>query len=311
MWGTALDHVLSVQVVTADGQIQKASETENSDLFWALRGAGASFGVITQFTVRTEPEPGEIIEYTYGFSFGEQSEMAAIYAGWQKLVNDPALDRRYATLFIAQPLGALITGTFYGTKEEYDATGIHEKLPHGGLVDLQVMDWLGSLAHIGEKTGLALSETPSQFYGKSLAFREQDALSNDSITALFDYMGSADPATLIWAVIFDSQGGAINDVPANATAYPHRDKLWMYSSYVIGLPLSETTKKFTEGIHAIIQKGAPDAKTCYAGYVDPELSRIEAQQAYWGDHLPKLRVIKAKYDPGDLFHNPQSVDGAK
>ncbi|TWU73200.1 hypothetical protein ED733_004375 [Metarhizium rileyi] len=313
MWGTALDHVLRVQVVTADGQVRNASEKENPDLFWALRGAGASFGIITQFTVRTQPEPGDVVEYTYGFNFGTQPQMAPVYEAWQKLVNDPKLDRRFTSLFIAQPLGALVTGTFFGTKAEYEATGIQAKMPGGGRVDYKVTDWLGSLAHMAEKMGLALSDIPTSFYGKSLALRQQDALTHDTITRLFNYTGAADPGTPLWTVIFDNEGGAINEVPDDSTAYPHRDKLIMYQSYVIGLPLvglTEVSKKFAEGIYDIIQKGSPDAHSRYAGYVDPELGRSEAQQTYWGKKLPRLRLIKAKWDPHDIFHNPQSIDPA-
>ncbi|KAK2616563.1 hypothetical protein QQS21_000606 [Conoideocrella luteorostrata] len=310
MWGTLLDHVLEVEVVTADGEIRMANEKENSDLFWALRGAGASFGIITKFTVRTQPEPGNVVEYTYGFSFGKQLDMAPVYESWQKLANDPKLDERFSTLFIAQPLGAIITGTFFGTREEYNATGIPQKLPGGGNLSLQVMDWLGSLAHIAETTALGLTDIAIQFYSKSLALRQQDALSHDTINKLFNYTGSTDPGTLIWTIIFDSEGGAINKVPVDSTAYPHRDKLLMYQSYVVGLPLTDKTKKFAEGIHDIIQQGSPNANTRYAGYVDPELGRSEAQQTYWGDRLPKLRQVKAKWDPKSVFYNPQSVDPA-
>ncbi|KID85109.1 FAD-binding, type 2 [Metarhizium guizhouense ARSEF 977] len=307
MWGTALDHVLSVQVVTADGHVRTASRDENADLFWALRGAGASFGIVTQFTVRTQPAPGHVVEYTYEFRFGSQHEMAPVFSAWQALANDPDLDRRFSTLFIAQPLGAVVTGTFFGTKREYEASGIHERMPAGGAASLRLTDWLGSLGHIAEKAALALSDLPTQFYGKSLALRREDALSADTVARLFNYTGAADAGTPLWTVIFDSEGGAINDVPAEETAYPHRDKLFMYQSYVIGLPLSDKNRRFAEGIHDIIQRGAPGANTRYAGYVDRELGRAEAQRAYWGDKLPKLGEIKARWDPGDVFHNPQSV----
>ncbi|GAB0134294.1 hypothetical protein EsDP_00002672 [Epichloe bromicola] len=311
MWGTALDHVLEVEVVTADGLIRRASEKENLDLFWALRGAGASFGIVTKFTIRTQPQPGNIVEYVYSFSFGNQQDMAPLYESWQDLANDPDLDKRFSTLFIVQPLGAIITGTFYGTKEEYEATGIPKKMPGGGKLDFKVMDWLGSIGHIAETTGLVLSGMPSQFYSKSLALRQQDALSHDTINKLFNYTGSTDPGTLLWAVIFDSQGGAISEVPAETTAYPHRDNLMMYQSYVVGLPLlSDRNRKFAEGIHDVIQNGSPGATTRYAGYVDPQLGRSEAQQTYWGDKLPRLRQIKSKWDPNDVFHNPHSVDPA-
>ncbi|KAG5953912.1 hypothetical protein E4U53_007824 [Claviceps sorghi] len=310
MWGTSLDHVLEMEVVTADGQVRNANEKENPDLFWALRGAGASFAVVTKFTVRTQPTLDSVVEYVYGFNFGRQQDMAPIYESWQKLVNDPKLDKRFSSLFIIQPMGAIITGSFFGTKKEYEATGIPARIPSGGKLDFMATDWLGSLAHMAEKTGLVLSNLPSQFYGKSLALRQQDALSPDTIHRLFNYTGSVDPGTLIWAIIFDSEGGAINEVPADSTAYPHRDKLMMYQSYVVGLPLRDKSKRFAEGIHDIIQAGSRGATTRYAGYVDPELGRLAAQQTYWGDKLPRLRQIKAKWDPNDVFHNPHSVDPA-
>ncbi|KAG5920119.1 hypothetical protein E4U42_006308 [Claviceps africana] len=310
MWGTSLDHVLEMEVVTADGQVRRANEKENPDLFWALRGAGASFAIVTKFTVRTQPTLDSVVEYVYGFNFGRQQDMAPIYESWQKLVNDPELDKRFSSLFIVQPMGAIITGSFFGTKKEYEATGIPAKIPSGGKLDFKATDWLGSIAHMAEKTGLVLSNLPNQFYSKSLALRQQDALSHETILRLFNYTGSADPGTLIWAIIFDSEGGAINEVPADSTAYPHRDKLMMYQSYVIGLPLRDKSKMFAQGIHDIIQAGSWGATTRYAGYVDPALGRLEAQQTYWGDKLPRLRQIKSKWDPNDVFHNPHSVDRA-
>lgn len=64
MWGTTLDHVFEVKVVAATGQILKATETQNYELFCALRGAGSSFSIMTQFTVCTQPEPDNVLDYT-------------------------------------------------------------------------------------------------------------------------------------------------------------------------------------------------------------------------------------------------------
>src|SRR6201992_558608 len=68
MWGSALDHVVETTVVLANSSIVTASQTQNPDVFWALKGAGASFGVITQFKVITHPAPGEAVQYSYTFS---------------------------------------------------------------------------------------------------------------------------------------------------------------------------------------------------------------------------------------------------
>lgn len=312
MWGGALDQVLEVEVVTADGKIQRANEKENSDLFWALRGAGSSYGVITEFTVKTYPEPGNVVQYTYGFSFGKQTEMAPVYSKWQKMVSDPEMDRRFSTLFIAEPLGAIITGTFYGTKEEYEASGIPAQLPGGGKLNLTVSDWLGGLAHDAEHAGLYLGDLSTHFVSRSLAFREQDMLDEQAIENLFEYMEEANKGTLVWTVIWNSEGGAMNDVPMDATAYPHRDKLMMYQSYLISLgETSQVTHDFADGIHSHIVAGAPDAKTTYAGYIDRALNRTAATSFYWGDKVPKLRDIKKKWDAKDLFRNPQSLEPAE
>lgn len=311
MWGTALDHVIEVEVVTADGTIQRASEEENSDLFWALRGAGASFGVITEFVVKTHEEPGEIVEYTYHFSFGSQSDMAPVYKSWQDLVGDPDMDERFNSLFIAEALGAIITGTFYGTEDEFKATGIPDKLPTGGILDLKILGWLGHLAHHAEVEALYISDLPTSFDSKSLALREEDLLSEESIDELFKYMGSDDPGTLLWFVIFDTQGGAVSKVPDDSTAYPHRDKVLMYQSYAVGIPvLSDATEEFVRGIHDRIQAGAPNATSTYAGYVDPDIESGAAQELYWSDKLPELRRIKREWDPNQVFKNPQSVEPA-
>ncbi|CAM1505033.1 Fc.00g106700.m01.CDS01 [Cosmosporella sp. VM-42] len=308
MWGSALDHVIEVEVVTSDGAIQRASETTNSDLFWALRGAGASFGIITEFTVKTHPEPGHIVEYTYNFSFGSQDEMAELFKTWQDLIGDPNMDRRFSTLFVAQPLGVLITGTFYGTDAEFHETGIPDRLPSGGATVAKLTDWFGHLTHQAEAEAMVLSDLPSAFYTKSLAFRQEDLLSPSSIEDLFSYVGNAKTGTLLWFIIFDSEGGAINDVPANATAYPHRDKIMMYQSYAIGLPrISTNTRNFINGVHSRILRAAPGARSTYAGYIDAGLEAETAQELYWADKLPQLREVKDRWDADDVFHNPQSV----
>jgi len=311
MWGSALDHVEEVEVVTADGEIRRASYTENADLFFGLKGAGASFGIITEFKVHTHPEPGEVVEYTYSISFGSQKEMADVYRDWQALIGDPELDRRFSSLLITQPLGALITGTFYGTEEEYKATGIPDKIPGGGDADIKLLGWMGSLAHQAELAGLHLASLSTAFASRSLAFAEEDLLSDEAIDELFAYIDKADKGSLIWTIIWNSEGGAMADFAAG-NSYPHRDKLMMYQSYVVGIPnVSDATREFVEGVQERVREACPNANTTYAGYIDPTLDRAAANQFYWGEHVPRLREVKAKWDPNSVFRNPQSIEPAE
>ncbi|KAK5659792.1 hypothetical protein OQA88_1003 [Cercophora sp. LCS_1] len=306
MWGSALDHVVEVEVVTADGKIQRASKQENPNLFWSLRGAAASFGVITEFKFRTHPEPKSIVQYSYSFSFGKQEDMAPIYATWQNLVADPKLDRRFGTMFIMYPLGAIITGSFYGTPQEYEASGIPQRLPKNGKQTLAINDWLGSIAHDAENEALYLSNIATPFYAKSLAFNNKTLIPTEKFPSLFKWVDQQEKGTILWFIIFDASGGAVSDVPMDGTSYSHRDKILFYQSYAIGLPLAKKSKDFLTNFHNEVLKAAPGAAGTYAGYVDPGLGQAGPTE-YWGPNLNKLRSNKQFYDPTDVFHNPQSV----
>ncbi|KAI0181117.1 putative glucooligosaccharide oxidase [Hypoxylon sp. FL1284] len=305
MWGSCLDHVVEVEVVTADGSIKRASETENSDLFFALKGAGAGFGVITEFVVKTHPEPGDVVQYSFALSFDKFEDLVPVFLQWQDLITDPELDRRFGTEFVMYALGVIITGTFYGSEDEWKASGIPDKIPVGN-VSVVIDDWLGVIAQQAEDAALYLSDLATSFTAKSLALRKDEALSTDTATQMMKYIDGADHGSLIWFVIFDASGGAVSDVPMNATAYSHRDKAMFVQGYGIGIPtLNQDTRDFVSGVIATIRNDTVQALTTYPGYVDPSL--VDAQASYWGPNLDTLGQVKSKWDPSDLFHNPQSV----
>ena len=275
----------------------------------ALKGAGAGFGIITEFVVKTHPEPGSVIQYSYSLSLGKHAELVPVYKQWQDLIADPNLDRRFGTEFYMHELGVLISGTFHGTKEEYEASGIPDKLPKGNT-SLVIDDWLAVITHQAESAGLYLSGLSTSFTARSLAFTREDVLSVEAITSLANYLDNTEHGTLIWFLIFDASGGAISDIPTNATAYSHRDKVMFSQAYGVGIPtLNQKTRDFVNGINANIQGDSARTLTTYPGYVDPQLTN--AQESYWGPNLQTLEVIKTHWDPNDVFHNPQSVRPVK
>lgn len=121
LWGSALDHVLEAEVVLANSSIIRASETENPDVFFAIKGAASSFGIVTEFKVRTEPEPGAAVEYSYTFNFGDTASRAKTFKDWQAFVSDPNLTRKFSTILTVFERSMIISGTFFGTKAEFDA----------------------------------------------------------------------------------------------------------------------------------------------------------------------------------------------
>lgn len=259
--------------------------------------------------MRTHPEPGNIVQYSFDITIGDDpARLTDVYMQWQDLVSDPTLDRRFGTELIMWLGGIIITGTFYGTEDEFDETGIQQRLPGNGTID--VTDWLGSLAAWAEQEGLYLAAVSTSFYAKSIGFRQEDVLSKENATDLFEWTQGADKDTLLWFIIFDATGGAVADVPLNATAYAHRDKYMFYQSYAVDLlGLSDTTRDFLNNFHEELVGKLPETtmtRGTYPGYVDLNISGIPQEQ-YWEGNLPMLEGIKSKWDPTDVFHNPHSV----
>ncbi|KAI9370347.1 hypothetical protein BJX61DRAFT_548998 [Aspergillus egyptiacus] len=310
-FGASLDHVIEVEAVLANSSIIRASETENPDVFFAVRGAASGFAIVTEFKVRTEPEAGEAVKYSYSFEFGDTASRADLFKKWQAYVARPGLTRKLASTLTLLERGILITGTFFGTEEEYKRLRIEEEFPGANDSSAIVFkDWLGLVASWGEDVVLQLGAGVSaHFYAKSRSMTAESLLSDAEVEAMFEYLDNVDKGTPLWFAIFDFQGGAVNDVPTGATAYAHRDTLIWLQSYAINLlgDVSRTTVEFLDRLNELtLAHNATDLLYgAYPGYVDPRLE--DGPEAYWGENLPRLQRIKAEIDPNDVFHNPQSV----
>ena len=309
MWGALLDHILEVEVVKADSTIVRASSNENSDLFFALRGSAAGFGIITEFKFRTQPDPGEVVQYSYSFSLGSHAGMADTFKAWQKYISNPQLSKKFASQVIIFELGMIITGTYFGPKAEFDALGFDKMFTQTFIPSIVVFkDWLGLISHWAEDLALQIAGgIPAAFASKSLAYPSTDVIPAAGVDNLFKFLDTPNKGTPIWFLIFDLEAGFTNEVPMNSTAYYHRDALFYSQSYAINIGrVSDTTRGFVEGINKAILSFLPQYRFgSYPGYVDPTLPN--GQDAYWGTNLPRLEKIKRCVDPKDIFHNPQSV----
>lgn len=309
-YGMSLDHIESVQVVLANSSIVTASTTEYPDIFWAIRGAAAGFGIVTEFTVRTEAAPGTAVQYQFTFNTGDTSSRANTLKAWQKFVSDPNLPEQFSCqLTLAEGLLS-IEGEFFGSRAEFEALQLESKFPANQGYNVTVFnDWLALVGAWGVQLGEDLAGgIPAHFYSKSLPFKNTTLIPDHLIDSFFEYVDTADKGTLLWFIIFDLQGGAISDVPVHATSYGHRDALFWLQSYGVNLlgNVSATTNTFLNQVNDIFLTGMPNVTFgAYPGYVDPELK--DGPEQYWGVNLERLIEIKSAVDPQDIFHNPQSV----
>ncbi|EOA82207.1 uncharacterized protein SETTUDRAFT_96879 [Exserohilum turcica Et28A] len=314
MWGLALDHIEEMTVVLANSTIVCATPKHNSEVFFAMKGAGSGFGIATQFKMRTEPEPGNAVVYSYTIDAGSTAEKANAFKQWQKLISDPQLSRKFASQFtLAVGVGAIIKGTFFGTQQEYEALNISSRL-QTGPASLQLKDWLGVLANSIEEAALsAMGNTPAHFYAKSLPYTKNDLLSDATIDKMFNYIDTANNGGALWFMVWDLEAGAISDVAPDATAYGHRDALFFHQSYAVNITgqLSDTSRNYLAGLNNLVLDSRSGRDNgAYPGYVDPGLGS-DAQHQYWGDNVAKLQRIKSRIDPKNVFSNLQSVRPVK
>ncbi|QIW98719.1 hypothetical protein AMS68_004237 [Peltaster fructicola] len=314
LFGTTLDHIEEVEVVLADGSIKRASAKENTDLFWALRGAAASFGVITEFILHTHPAPGEMVQFTSSFTKDSWEDMAQAFKVWQRYVlNQPP--NKFASTATILEAGMSISGMYFGSKEEFKTLMDRADFPIQAQIEKTIVfrDWLGTVEHWAVEVAVYYGGgLPAHAYTKSLTFGQSEPIPETVIDDMFKYIKTTKRGTPVWFIIFDLAGGAVNEIAMDATAFAHRDALFYLQAYAISLvgPVSDVTKSFLTGLNKLItgEMRSAGEKTdfgAYAGYVDPELPN--PQEKYWGSNLPRLEELKSVYDAHDVFHNPQSV----
>ncbi|KAH6850660.1 hypothetical protein B0I37DRAFT_428871 [Chaetomium sp. MPI-CAGE-AT-0009] len=309
-YGLTIDHLVEVEVVLADSAIVRASAEENPDLFFAVRGAGASFGIVTDFVFQTLPSPPETISFSYLWTTTDAPSRAEIFKAWQAWSTGPSLSPEMQTILAITQDSIYMGGAYFGTLDEFNALGISDILPPAQQVSADSFTSFLELSQVwGGQLGQSGREAPSFFYTKSSFFRPQTAIPDTVVDQLFDYLATVDTGAESWDIEVQAGGGQNGAVPASATAFPHRDAIFVLLSYAAtNGSVTATTTDFLDNFHALAKSAHPDEYYGeYAGFIDARAEPERARYNYWGSNLETLGRIKAAYDPNDVFHNEQSV----
>lgn len=309
--GLTLDFMVDAEVILANGTIITASETEYPDIFWAIRGAAQSFGIVTKFRFQTLPQPPQIQTYRYTLMSDNAQELADAYKAYHEVIRNEAVSKSFSTAAAVCKGAFYITGHFFGSqqdfKDEIDALKLRERLPFTPNNTVRTNTWVDinedEFAH--KSHTLDLNATDVFFYAKDQAIPPNMLPSNDSIDALFNYIATEQSDYLV--MLSPLAGGASNDVAVDATAYPHRDLAYFVALYAI------TPAKATDYTYSFVDKAAGLASgdkslTKFGAYAGSPDARFEnPQERYWGSNLERLQKIKAFVDPRDVFSTPQGV----
>jgi FAD/FMN-containing dehydrogenase len=305
--GMTVDNLVSAQVVLADGRIVRASDDEHSDLYWALRGGGGNFGVVTSFELRLHDLGPEVFAVNVAYPL---DDAVRVLTAWRDAVADA-------------PDELSTAGFIWSLPEVEELPEELRGLPYVGIVGM----WAGDPDE-GERATQALREiaTPIvdmsgrvdylEFQGALDAFfpagqrRYWKALYLDGLT------DAAVDATVEWSnrrpsndtlVIIRHCGGAMSRVAAEETAFGDRSSEWMLSidSTWIDPADDERNVAYTRAFWAAVLPYS-DGKT-YFNFPGLLEEGDAAVRASYGSNHARLARIKAMYDPENRFRLNQNI----
>lgn len=295
-YGLTIDNLLAATVVTADGEAIRASEDEHPELFWALRGGGSNFGIVTEVTFKLAPS-GNI--FGGALVLPATREVLRGYADYTpKAPNDlstiafmmaappaPFIPEQY----IGQPV-VLIGATWTGAKEDLDAALEPLRSLASPIADtIDAIPYQAMFAYTAEAT---------KRHGAAIRSMFTDALTDEQLDSMVAAMQvSTSPFNMIQ---LRGLGGAMAQVPADETAFVHRDADLMVS--VIGIwmdPEDDGTahRRWTEQAWKPL---ASASRGVYVNFLQDDIDE-RTPEAYRGI-MQRLAEVKAKYDPENVFH---------
>jgi hypothetical protein len=309
--GLSIDNLLSAQVVTADGRIRRAAPDEHPDLFWAIRGGGGNFGVVTEFEFRLHPA-GPIVQVGIQFWPLEQGrdvfrlardlgetlprELGLIFGG----LSSPPAPFVPEQHHLQPGVGIVIVG--FGSAEEHDRVlrRIRDALPplwefatpmpYVGLQ--QMLDETGAWGNHGYEKGTYL-----------------ETLSDEAIEAIMARLPQKQsPLSLALLYRLD---GAYSEVGDDDTAFSG-GRSPRYSVFLVGLcptpDMLADERAWVRSTFEALQPYIPSTGTYVNAMVEADEERV--RRAYGPAKYERLAAIKAIYDPDNVFHRNANIKPA-
>ncbi len=306
--GLTIDNLLSADAVLADGRFVKANADENPDLFWAIRGGGGNFGVVTSFTFKLHP-----IDTVYGGPvLYELSETADVMKWYRDLIHAAPDDLNGFFAFLTVPpappfpehlhmkkmCGVVwtYTGTLTKSEETFKPIRAFKKA---------ALDLVGPLPQPALQSMFdALYPPGLQWYWRADFVKEL----SDAAIAQHVHFGYALPSMHSTMHLYPINGAA-SRIGKNETAWSYRDATW--AQVMVGVDpdsgnndkIISWTKSYYDALHPYSAGGA------YVNFLMDEGE--ERVKATYGDNYERLVIIKNKYDPNNLFRVNQNIKPSK
>ena len=304
-YGLTIDNLLSVEIVTADGQVRTASASENDDLFWAVRGAGSNFGVVTSFEFQAHPVGPAVM---VGAIFYPFEAARTVLPAWRDYMATAPDEVSSVALIWNVPAGEPFPVEHHG-KPVCIVAAVYSGAVEDGEPVIQplrelaepLIDMSGPWPWLGLQSGFdALFPKGGLYYWKS---RSLPDLSDQAIETIVEFGGRRPtPQTdlIIW-----HHGGAMSRVGESDTAYGGRDAGFLVTGEVNWTDPAQTDEALAFGREYWDAMGKYSTGGLYLNFAGFIEEKEELVRAGYGANYERLARLKAKYDPTNLFRmNP-------
>ena len=294
-YGLAFDSLIGAEVVLASGEVVTASADENPVLFWALRGGGGNFGVVTTFVFEAHKLDGVVFgTLTYALDAADD-----VLKGWRDVMREAPEDVN--STFIVMPA--------MGPGMEASAQVV---VLHPGRVVAALDPQLEKLRalpgfkadDVAAKDYADALDDPHPFEGEMPTITGDNGFAADLSDATIDALVAAHASLAAGVLMVRYLRGAYNRVPADATAWAHRDAEAMLMLAAFLQP--KAPQELIDGVHATWKPVLPFTQGTYGNFAQsagPDMTAL----IYPPATLERLREVKRTYDPQNLLHANHNV----
>ncbi len=288
-FGMSIDNLSSCQVVTADGQVVTANLSEHDDLFWALRGGGGNFGVVSSFEFKAHP----VHSVLGGLLLYPRDVAVDVIRHFRDYIEDAPDDLTAYAALLHAPDGAPLVGVIACYCGQItDGERVLQPLRAFGK---PVLDAIQPMPFVAMQSLLGPSFPDGNHnYWKSTLQRH---LTDDAIVAIVEHANRMESPLSF--VVLEHYGGAAGRIPNDATAFPHRDLSWNIL-FLAGWTKSAETASHRDWARSgeeILRPFSANAHLASALDVESE----DVIKTAFGANLARLAAIKEKYDATNFF----------
>ncbi len=304
--GLTIDNLNAVEMVLASGDFVQASATLNTDLFWAVRGGGGNFGVVTSFEYRLHPLGPEVLAGLIVYPFNQAKQVFDGYREFTAAASDDMT--AWLVLRKAPPLPFLpadvhgqevVVVAFCWIGDPGEGTKVAEPLRAFGT---PCGEMVAPMPFVNWQTAFDPLLTPgARNYWKSHDFK---AVSGDVEAVLCAAIGSLPSDEC--EIFIGHLGGQINRLAAGDAAYPHRDAEFVVNVHTRWRDAADDGKciAWARGVFDALAPHATGG--VYVNFMPEDETQRVASGAY-GSNYARLAALKARYDPTNLFSQNQNI----